>query len=68
MKIRLDFGKSIRTYRLKRGMTQLELAEKADIQYKYLQRIEGKNPPAVRIDMIEKLAKALKVSVAELMK
>jgi len=27
----------------------------------YIQRIEGKNPPAIKIDTIERLAKALKV-------
>ncbi|MFT5207229.1 MAG: transcriptional regulator with XRE-family HTH domain [Candidatus Omnitrophota bacterium] len=59
MKLRKIFGKAVRTHRIKKDMTQLELAEKADIQYKYLQRIEGKNPPAVRIDMIETLSKAL---------
>lgn len=63
MKIRLDFGKSIKSHRLKKGMTQLELAEKAGIQYKYLQRIEGKNPPAVRIDMIQKLSRALGIEL-----
>lgn len=67
MKIRLDFGKSIKNYRLKNSLTQLELAEKAGIQYKYLQRIEGKNPPAVRIDTIEKLAKALKIQARDLL-
>ncbi len=59
MNLRITFGKSVRKHRMAKGMTQLELAEKAGIQYKYLQRIEGKNPPAVRIDMIETLSKAL---------
>jgi DNA-binding Xre family transcriptional regulator len=39
----------------------------AEIDYKYLQKIEGKNPPALKIDTIEKLAKALKVKPAELL-
>jgi DNA-binding Xre family transcriptional regulator len=67
MKIRLMLGKAVRGYRIKKKMTQLELAEKAGIQYKYLQRIEGKGPPAVRIDTIEKISKALRVEPRDLL-
>lgn len=48
--------------------TQDKLSEVANIDYKYVQRIEGKNPPALKIDTIEKIAKALKVKPAELLK
>ena len=48
--------------------TQDKLSEVADIDYKYLQRIEGKNPPALKIDTIGKLAKALRVKPSELLK
>ena len=40
----------------------------AEIDYKYLQRLEGKNPPALKVDTIEKLAKALKVKPSELLR
>ncbi|RJP28014.1 MAG: XRE family transcriptional regulator [Candidatus Omnitrophota bacterium] len=43
------------------------LSEVADIDYKYIQRIEGKNPPALKIDTIDRLARALKVKPAELL-
>lgn len=43
------------------------LAESANIDYKYLQRIESKNPPAVKIDTLGKLAKGLGVEPAELL-
>jgi len=66
--IRLRMGKRIKELRNKCGYTQEKLAELAEIDYKYLQRIEGKNPPALRVDTIEKLAKALKVKPAELLK
>ncbi|MDD5431658.1 MAG: helix-turn-helix transcriptional regulator [Candidatus Omnitrophica bacterium] len=66
--IRLKLGKRIKELRLKLGLTQEKLSELAQIDYKYLQRIEGKNPPALKIDTIEKLAKALKVKPAELLK
>lgn len=65
--IRLKLGNKIREFRERRGYTQAKLAELADIDYKYLQRIEGKNPPALKIDTIAKLAKALKASPAKLL-
>ncbi|PIW80481.1 MAG: XRE family transcriptional regulator, partial [Candidatus Omnitrophica bacterium CG_4_8_14_3_um_filter_43_15] len=48
--------------------TQEKLSETANIDYKYMQKIEGKNPPALKIDTIEKFAKALKVNPGELLK
>ena len=68
MTIRLKLGKKIKELRLKCGYTQERLLEEAQIDYKYLQRIEGKNPPALKIDTIGKLAKALKVKPAQLLK
>ena len=66
--IRLRIGKRIKELRKKRGITQAKLSEMAEIDYKYLQRLEGKNPPALKVDTIEKLAKALKIKPAELLK
>ena len=64
--IRLKFGKKLREWRFKRKFTQQELAERADIEYKYLQRLEGKKPPAIKIDTIAKLAAALKIEPSRL--
>ena len=47
--IRTKLGKKIKHYRNERGLTQEKLAELANIDYKYLQRLEGKNPPAIKI-------------------
>ena len=66
--IRLRIGKRIKELRKKCGYTQEKFSEIADIDYKYLQRLEGKNPPALKVDTIGKLAKALKVKPAELLK
>jgi len=66
--IRLKLGKKIRELREKYNYTQEELSELADIDYKYIQKIEGKKPPALKIDTIEKLAKALKVKPYNLLK
>ena len=65
--IRLKLGRKIKEFRGKRGYTQERLSELANIDYKYLQRIEGKNPPALKIDTIEKIAKALNLSLQKLM-
>ncbi len=65
--IRLKFGQRLRAWRAKRKLTQQELAERADIEYKYLQRLEGKKPPAIKIDTINKLAAALKIKPSSLL-
>jgi len=65
--IRLKLGERVRVLREKCGYTQEKLAEITDIDYKYIQRIEGKTPPAVKIDTIERLAKALKVTPSKLL-
>ncbi|TBR18670.1 XRE family transcriptional regulator [bacterium] len=66
--IRLKLGKRIKALRIKYGYTQEKFSEATGIDYKYIQRIEGKNPPALRIDTIERLAKALKVKPFEFLK
>jgi len=53
-------GRKVRELRQKAGVTQEKLAALTGIDYKYVQKIEGKNPPAIRIDTLEKIAKALK--------
>ena len=65
--IKLHLAKRIRQLREKCGYTQQKFAEKAGIDYKHLQRLEGKNPPAIRIDTLEKIAKALNVSLNRLL-
>ena len=64
---RAGSSKRIRESREECGYTQDRLAEITGIDYKYIQKIEGKNPPAVRIDTIEKLAKAFKISCSKLL-
>jgi len=65
--IRLRLGKKIKELRMKCGYTQEKLSELADIDYKYIQRIEGKNPPALKIDTIEKLGKAFRINASQLL-
>ena len=59
-------SKKIKELRKKQGLTQERLAELTETSYKYIQRIEGKNPPDVRLTTVVRLAKALKVKPAKL--
>ena len=60
-------GKRIKAVREKRGLTQEALAEKAGVSRGYLARLEtGRHDPAV--STVEKLAKALRVKVTDLLK
>ena len=58
----------IKEFRKKRGMTQEQLAEAIATSYKYLQRLESKNPPDIRLSTIIRLARALKIKPDELLK
>ncbi len=56
----------LRTLRHKRGLTQVELAERVGITQAYIARLEtgAKKNPSLRL--LDRLAKALKVMVGEL--
>ncbi|MCK5611129.1 helix-turn-helix transcriptional regulator [Candidatus Pacearchaeota archaeon] len=65
--IRIRFAERLRKLRLKKKWTQEELAEYADLSYRHIQRLESlKNPPPAKIDTIEKLAKAFKITPSKL--
>jgi len=63
--INLKVGQAIKNLRKKSGLTQEQLAEMIKTSYKYMQRIEGKTPPDIRLSTIEKLAKALKIPLSK---
>ena len=65
--ININFGKRIKSFRQKRGMTQDKLAEEIKTSYKYIQRIEGKKPPDIRLSTIERIAKALQTTPSKLL-
>ena len=65
--VRRKFGEKVRKLRAKWDYTQERLADLTGIDYKYIQRIESKNPPAVKIDTIKRIASALKVAPSELL-
>ena len=67
--IRIKFAIRLRKLRLKRGWTQEDLAEHADLAYRHVQRLESmKNPPPAKIDTIHKIAKAFNISPSKLLK
>lgn len=65
--IKVKVGQRIKELRQKRGLTQEQLAESTGIDYKYLQRIEGKTPPNLKVETIEKIAKSLKIPCSKLL-
>ena len=65
-KIRFIVSSNIKKFRKTHKLTQEELAENTGIDYKYIQKIEGKNPPNIRVDTLEKIAAALKTAPAKL--
>jgi transcriptional regulator with XRE-family HTH domain len=54
-------SKNVRKYRLKRGMTQAELAAKCGIDVRYVNRLENQ-PQNVGLDHLQRLAEGLLVS------
>lgn len=61
-------AREFKRLRKERGYTQEELADRADLEYKYVQRIEGKNPPNMMIETALKLARALGSPLSSIIK
>lgn len=66
MSIESKFAKKLRKLRKQFGFTQEGLAEKAGLEYKYIQMLEGKTPPSATLRTLEKLGKAFGIKVKEL--
>jgi len=62
----LEIGKNIKHYRLKAGLSQVGLAEKSGIDPNTLARLE-RGEHRASSNSLEKLAKALKVTVSDIM-
>lgn len=63
--ITLNFSEALRRLRTEKSMTQEELAQLSGIDYKYLQKLEGRNPSSPTLSTLEKLANGLGISLAE---
>jgi transcriptional regulator with XRE-family HTH domain len=66
--ITTKIAKRLRGLRKQYGYTQERLAELSGVDYKHIQLLEGKNPPAARVDTLEKIAKAFNLAPSELLK
>ncbi|MFA6024383.1 MAG: helix-turn-helix transcriptional regulator [Candidatus Gracilibacteria bacterium] len=64
----IQFGKHIRELRLEREFTQEELASRSKISLKYIQKIEGRNPPNLGLVALQKLANGFDVPLWRLLK
>jgi transcriptional regulator with XRE-family HTH domain len=65
--IRAAFGKRVRQLRLAKGFTQESLADAVGLHRTYIGNIE-RGEESVSVDNAAKIAKALKVSLTELVK
>lgn len=61
-------AENIKKYRAKLGLTQEALSRKADISYNTIIKIESRGITNPRMETLIKLAKALEISVDELIK
>lgn len=67
MGIRETFASNLREIRLRRGLSQEELAHRADIHRTYVSSLERCQYSAT-IDMVETLARILEVEATDLLK
>ena len=65
MDINIKFSKTLKLIRKSKGLTQEQLAERSGIDYKYLQKLESKNPSSPTLQVLEKLAFGLGISLQE---
>lgn len=61
-------GENIKKLRTKQGLSQDDLARKAELKYSTLAKIEGDFVTKPGVQMVVKIAKALGVSVEDLLK
>ena len=61
-------GKTIRKYRQEKKMSQEALARAADLSLPTIVKIESGETPNPSIDTVQKIAKALDISIDDLMK
>ncbi len=66
--IQKKLAKRLRELRKKKGFTQEQLAELSGVDYKHVQLLESKDPPATKINTVEKIAKAFGITIAQLLK
>ena len=63
-----NIGENIKKRRTKLGLSQEDFAQKSGVKYKTLTKIESGVIKTPSVFMVEKIAKALDVSIEELLK
>jgi len=61
------FGQTVRQLRLQAGLSQIELAEKSDLNFNYVGSVE-RGEKLASIDTVVRLARGLGVSGSELLR
>lgn len=67
MEIREALAHNLRTYRHAKGLSQEELAHRADIDRTYISALE-RSVYAASIDVLDRIAKVLEIETADLLK
>ena len=67
-KIRLQLAERLKRERQKAGLTQERLAELLGVSTRYYQMLESQKPTAIKIDLIEKLAKSFGLPAWKILK
>lgn len=65
MNVNKLFASALKKLRKSKGLTQEKLAEMSDIDYKYLQKLESKNPSSPTLSVLEKLSHGLGITLTE---
>lgn len=65
--INIAFGRHLKELRRKKKITQEELAYLAELDVKYIQRLEGKKPSSPTLNSLQKLARAFNISISKLL-
>ncbi|TSC75992.1 MAG: helix-turn-helix domain-containing protein [Parcubacteria group bacterium Gr01-1014_33] len=68
MAIEINIGKNIKKYRNKQGLSQEDFAKKSGVKYTTLTKIESNVIKKPSVLIMAKLAKALGVSIEDLIK
>jgi len=63
-KIIFKISYRIKNLRVEKGLTQEKLAALSGVDYKHIQLLESKNPPAIRIDTLEKICKGFSIDLS----
>ncbi len=66
--LRQKFAKNLKFFREKAGLTQVEFAQRLKISARYVQQLEGKRVPNVRLSTLEQIAKIFEISPSMLIK